>query len=242
MLDVWASRLEGTMAKEPEKVSFRERLRQFGMAFTFARRNDKFLLLWVVGAVLLGVALTVAAGLISGKWLWVVPIGLLLTVLLGMIAFSRRVAKATYNEIEGKPGAAAAVIANLRGGWRVTPAAAFTPQQDLVHRVVGRPGVVLIIEGSQQRLRNQIAQEKKRVNRIAPSTPIYELVIGDGEGEVSIRDLQRRLVKLPRNLTPREANSLHDRLAALASTAPPIPKAPMPKNMRMPKGPKAQRR
>lgn len=231
------------MAKEPEKVSFRDRLRQFGTAFTFARRHDKLLVLWLIGAFLVPLAAAVALSVVTGLWLFIMPAGFLFAVLATMIVFNRRISKATFAEIDGKPGAAAALLQNMRGNWRVTPAAAFTPQQDMAHRIIGRPGIILVVEGSVTRLKNAIAQEKKRIQRIAPDTPIYDVVIGDGEGEVPLRKLQSHLVKLPRNITPRQVNALEERLRALAGTKPPIPKGPLPKGARMPKGStKMQRR
>ena len=55
--------------------------------------------------------------------------------------------------MEGQPGAAAAALRMLRRGWKTDPAIAFTKQQDVVHRVVGPPGIVLIGEGNPNRLR-----------------------------------------------------------------------------------------
>jgi hypothetical protein len=38
----------------------------------------------------------------------------------------------------------------MRGDWRVTPAVGFTREQDLVHRVLGKPGVILVAEGARK--------------------------------------------------------------------------------------------
>ena len=43
--------------------------------------------------------------------------------------------EAQYEMIEGQPGAAAAIMENMRGGWTVTPAVHGQPQLDVVHRV-----------------------------------------------------------------------------------------------------------
>ncbi len=229
------------MAKDPEKVSFRERTRQLWVAFTFTRKHDKLLVPLLLIAFLIPIAAAVGLWLFAHtQWFFTLPLGVLLGVLLALILFGRRVAKATYAEVEGQPGAAAAILENIRGNWRLTPAIAVTPQQDVVHRVVGRPGVILVIEGSTQRLKNLIAQEKKRVARIAPEVPIYELAVGNEADQVPIRKLQARLLKLPRNITPKQVATLEKRLQALG-TRPPIPKGPMPKGARVPKM-KMQRR
>jgi hypothetical protein len=111
-----------------------------------------------------------------------------------------------------------------------------------VHRVVGRPGVILLIEGSPARLKNLIVQEKKRVSRVAPDVPVYDITVGDGEGEVPLRKLQTHFIKMPRNITPKQINALENRLQALTATRPPLPKGPLPKGARMPKGAKLNRR
>ena len=48
----------------------------------------------------------------------------------------------------------------------------------MVHRAVGRPGVVLVGEGSPNRLASLLAAEKKRVARVAYEVPIYEFQVG----------------------------------------------------------------
>ncbi|MGH3428849.1 MAG: DUF4191 family protein [Mycobacteriales bacterium] len=48
-------------------------------------------------------------------------------------------------------------------------------------------------------------------------------------------------MKLPRNITPKQVNSLEGRLSALG-VRPPIPQGPLPKGARMPKGAKISRR
>jgi hypothetical protein len=118
---------------------------------------------------------------------------------------------------------------------------AFTPQQDFVHRVVGRPGVILVVEGSPTRLKNLIVQEKKKVGRVAPEVPVYDVTVGAGQGQVPIRKLQTHFIKLPRNITPKQINAVESRLQALSATRPPLPKGPLPKGARMPKGAKLNR-
>jgi len=229
------------MAPSGEKTSFRDRLRQIGTAFSFTRRHDKLVVPLVIGAFLAPILIAVVVALLTGQWLTTIPLGVLTGVLLAMVIFSRRVASATYAEVEGKPGAAAAVLQNMRGNWRVTPAVAFTPQQDFVHRVVGRPGVILVVEGSPTRLKNLIVQEKKKVGRVVPEVPVYDVTVGAGQGQVPIRKLQTHFIKLPRNITPKQINAVESRLQALSATRPPLPKGPLPKGARMPKGAKLNR-
>jgi hypothetical protein len=230
------------MATSEEKLSFRDRFKQIGPAFSFVRRHDKLIIPLLLLTFLVPIAIGVGVALVTGDWLVTMPLAVALSLLLTMLVFTRRVARATYAEVEGKPGAAAAVLQNMRGNWRITPGVAATVQQDVVHRVVGRPGVILLIEGSPARLKNLIVQEKKRVSRVAPDVPVYDITVGDGEGEVPLRKLQTHFIKMPRNITPKQINALENRLQALTATRPPLPKGPLPKGARMPKGAKLNRR
>jgi hypothetical protein len=103
--------------------------------------------------------------------------------------------------------------------------------------MVGRPGVILIGEGSPNRLPSMLAAEKKRVSRVAYDVPIYDIQVGDEDGQVPIRKLQRHIVKLPRNLKGPAVADLNYRLKALPQTLQ-MPKGPIPKTGRVPKAPR----
>ncbi len=139
-----------------------------------------------------------------------------------------------FAQAEGTPGAAGWVLQNnLRGDWRPTLSIAGTSQLDAVHRLVGRPGVVLVGEGAPHRVRGLIAQEKKKVARIAGDTPIYDVIVGTGATEVTLRKLNTYLFKLPRNLNREQVAALDKRLQALGGGKPPLPQGPMPTNAKM---------
>jgi hypothetical protein len=116
----------------------------------------------------------------------------------------------------------------------VTPAVTGTTQLDAVHRVIGRPGVVLVAEGAPHRLKPLLAQEKKRVSRLIGDTPIYDVTVGNGEGQVPLAKLPRHLAKLPRNVTAAQVDSLESKLAVLATTrGTAMPKGPAPQSAKM---------
>jgi hypothetical protein len=167
------------------------------------------------------------------------PTALLLAIPMALLAatfwFSRRAMKAAYTQIDGQPGAAAAVIQSLRGGnWLVTPAVAVNKNQDIVNRVVGKPGVILVSEGPSSRVVPMLANERKRTARWLPDIPIYEIQVGNDEGQVPLSNLQKALGKLPRNLRGGEITEVRRKLDALgnAATSMPIPKGPMPTSSR----------
>jgi Domain of unknown function (DUF4191) len=111
----------------------------------------------------------------------------------------------------------------------------------MVHIVIGRPGVILLGEGQPQRVRTLIGQEKRRLSKVIGNTPLYDYVIGTGDGQLSIRKLRTTVMKLPRNLTGKDVNALDKRLAALMAR-PQMPKGAIPKNMRPSKGAFRQQR
>jgi hypothetical protein len=220
-------------AAAPPKVSRRERARQIGTAFKLTRQGDPRLVPLLLAAFLLPFALLLAIGFALGHPIYLGILGLLVAVVAVVAVFGRRMQKMQYAQVEGQPGAAAAVLQTVRGNWRVTPAVGFTREQDLVHRVVGLPGVILVAEGSPGRTRGLISTEKKKLSRFLGDTPVYDVTVGDGEGQIALKDLQRHLMKLPRNIKPAKVNELDRKLKAMAPALP-IPKGPMP--TRVPRG------
>jgi hypothetical protein len=219
------------MAKPQEKVSFGQRLKQIGMVFSFTAKQDKWFAPLAAAAVLIPLALTVVAVILWG-WLWL-PIGILAALLGLLIVLNLRSNRAMMNAAEGQPGAAASLLENMRGDWRVTPAVSSTTQMDMVHLVVGRPGVILLAEGSPQRARGLLSQEKRRLAKVIGTAPLYDYLVGQGEDELPIRKLRMTLMRLPRNLSGKDVNALDKRLKAL-SARPQMPKGSIPKNMRPP--------
>jgi hypothetical protein len=113
-----------------------------------------------------------------------------------------------------------------------------TRNQDVVHRAVGKGGIVLVGEGNPNRVKGLLAAEKKRMARIVLDVPVTDIIIGTGEGEVSLKKVRTILLKLPRVLPGPKVTEVNDRLRALGDLMKnmPVPKGPMPKGMRMPKG------
>jgi hypothetical protein len=202
-------------------------------AFKMQRREDKALLPWMIGVFLVITAVVFGIGLLTGIEWYALPLGVMLGILGAMIIFGRRVQSNVYRKADGQPGAAAWALDDLRGKWRVTQAVAGTTQMDAVHRVIGRPGVVLVAEGAPHRLKPLLAQEKKRVSRVVGQTPIYDIIVGQEEGQVPLRRLQANLMKLPRNISADQMDTLEKRLSALASRGAAMPKGPMPQGAKM---------
>jgi len=232
------------MASTPEKVGLKQRLRQILQVFKFVRGHDRLIVPLMLLAFGLPVVIGVVVAIFTSQWL-LIPLAVLIAVLASLVVFSRRVQKATYSQVEGQPGAALAVLESMPGNrnqksWKFTPAVQISQQQDVVHRVVGRPGVILLGEGAPHRVKQLISQERKRVNRVLSDVPVYDVLVGEDEDKVSIRKLQSHLTKMPKNLTPGQVGQVAQRLQGLGGARPPIPKGPMPTSGRAMKGAKQQ--
>ena len=211
----------------------RDQVRMVGQAYTLTRQNDPKLP-WVLLIAFVAVAAVVEVlGVLFDSPLLTIPIAVLLGLLAALILFGRRAQGSAYRQVEGQPGAAAWVLEGMRGDWRVTSGVAGTPQLDAVHRVLGRPGIVLVAEGSPTRVHNLLAAEKRKVARVVGDTPIYDIVVGDDEGQVPLRKLSSHVMKLPRNLSAAEVNSLGRRMAALGGPKMPVPGGPLPGGRQM---------
>ncbi len=214
---------------------------QMWQVFNMQRKQDKALIPLMLLAVLgIPLVLFLIGMLWGGQW-WMLPIGIAAGVVAAMFLFTRRVERDVYKRASGQSGAAGWAIENLRSGvgmtWRTKTAVAVTTQMDAVHRVIGLSGVVLVGEGASHRLKPLMAQQRKRLNRVAPGVPVHEIIAGDGEGEVPIAKLQRSLVKLPRNYKKNEVASLAARIEAMDNIGngpgAALPKGPMPKSANM---------
>jgi hypothetical protein len=210
------------------------RLAQIKILFTTTRKQDPKLIPWM----LVGLAVPTVIGLLIGfllgpLWMFI-PLGVLLGATVALNVLVKRFQRVAYAEMEGKPGAALAIVQRLRGDWRITETVQFNRNQDVVHRVVGRPGVVLLAEGSGRGARDLLGNEVRRVRRVAPDAPLHDIVVGQGEGEVPLKKLQITINKLPRVLKGADIEALDKRLRALGGATMPLPKGPVP--TRIPRG------
>jgi len=107
----------------------------------------------------------------------------------------------------------------------------------VVHRAVGKKGVILVGEGAPTRVGGLLAAERRKTERVAHGVPIFEFQVGSGEGQIPVSKLQREIVKIPGSLKPAAVSDLNYRLKALQPTMQ-APKGPMPKGARQPKMPR----
>ena len=216
------------------------RIAQMRQAYRITKNSDPniglILLLWflLVGGVFAVAMLLLFDRGVLGIILAVV-FGILTGVLAALIVFGRRAERAAYAQVEGQPGAAASALQMLRRGWIVKPVVAFTKNQDIVHRVVGKPGVILVGEGNPNRVKSLIASEKRKHARIVgESVPIVEVIVGREEGQVPLPKLNRHIQRMKKSVKPAEQTSIVNKLKALDAMRPaaPMPRGPVPTSMK----------
>jgi hypothetical protein len=227
-------------SKEPDENG--GRLKQIRLAYQMTKKSDPRVGLIVAAYGLLVFAVVLAVGFWWGHPVYLGILGALLGLLVAAIMFGRRAEKAVLGQMEGQPGAGAAVLNSLKRGWVVTPGVAADKAQNMVHRAVGRPGIVLVAEGRGVGVRQLLTKEKKKMARVADGVVVHDIVIGDDEaaGQVPLKKLQRHIMKLPVTMTKQQVGPVNDRLRALGDLLSnmPLPKGPMPKGARMPRGPR----
>ena len=208
-------------------------------SYTISRRTYPWIGWALLGTAVLLVALAVALALATDQavWYWVL-IALLLALVADMALLSWTVRRASYSQIEGKPGAAKLVLDQVLGrGWYLEsePVYINPKTEDVIWRLVGRPGVVLVAEGPGGRLQRPIADEQRVLRRILSTVPAHVINVGIDEGQTRLIDLWptiRKLPTKPTKLTDTEISQVSKRLSSLSSKGLPIPKGIDPTKIR----------
>ncbi len=197
-----------------------------GEAYRIAKRSYPALGWYLTATFLLSLTLFAVLGITTGRYIIWSVVGVMTAITLTLFVLTQFVRRASYAQIEGKPGAVGAVLGQIRRGWIVSQEPVrFNPRsQDLVFRAIGRPGVVLITEGPANRVQRLAAEERNSIKRIAPSAPVHIIQVGSEEGQVRIIDLQKALRKLPKQVSHREVAALASRFTAVRNNNIPIPK------------------
>src|SRR5699024_3758407 len=196
---------------------------QMWEAFQMQRKQDKALIPLMLLSILgMGLLFFLIGLLFNGQWFMLI-LGLGIGFLIAMIIFTRRLERDMYKRVEDQPGVAGWALDNqlknsVGMAWKVEQGIAMTRQQDIVHRVIGNPGVVFVAEGNKNRLKPMMTQLKRRVDKLAGGVPIYEVYVGDGEDEVPVGKLRNHLIRMPRQYNKNEVYSVVRRIEAMDAT------------------------
>ena len=227
----------------PKKKRFRERIlstvQNIKDSYTISRRTYPWIGWVLLGPAVLLIALAVVLALVTRQavWYWVL-MAVLLALVADMAILSWTVRRASYSQIEGRSGAAKLVLDQVLGrGWYLEsePVYINPKTEDVIWRLVGRPGVVLVAEGPGGRLQRPIADEQRVLRRILSTVPVHVINVGVEEGQTRLIDLWptiRRLPTRPTRLTDAEISQVSKRLSSLSSKGLPIPKGIDPTRVR----------
>lgn len=233
-VDIKAAKKQERAAKRARRKETRSQMWQ---AFQMQRKQDKALVPLMLLAFLgMGLVFFLIGLLFNGQW-FMLPLGLAVGFALAMFIFTRRLERDMYKRVEDQPGVAGWALEQqlkptIGVAWKVATGVAMTRQQDIVHRVIGNPGVVFVAEGDKRRLAATMSQLKKRVDKVAPGVPVYEMYVGKGEDEVEVGKLRNKIMRLPRNYNKNEVYANIRRIEAMDTmpgTTPGLPKGPMPR-------------
>jgi hypothetical protein len=214
----------------PEKQKWHKQLRE---TYSVASKHVSLLglKLILVFAVTFSAMFGIGVALNMMAFFTILAVGLAL--LITLIVFGRIAERAIYASVEDQLGAAASVLQSMspRTGFTTTPAVGVDKGQNMVHRVVGRPGVILVAEGSRPQ---QLLTEQKKIHaRFAPGVPIHEIIVGSNG--IQLRQLRKEIKKFPKALRPAATTELRRRFTALPANQIPIPKGPMPTRGKTPR-------
>jgi hypothetical protein len=220
------------------------RIKQLWQVFNLTRKTDKALVpfLFLTFFAPLGVGIAVALLFNNGSVLTLVlyiTTGLLLSVLLTLIVLGQRAERTAYKEISGKPGAVGAVLRSaLRRTWQASefPVAVNPRTQEAVYRAVGKPGVVLIAEGSPSKTKKMLEDERRAVLRAVPDISVHFIQVGTDPNETPLYKLNKKMRSLKNSLRKAEVLAVSHRLTSLSKgNLMPIPQGMDPSKVRAPK-------
>lgn len=208
------------------------RTRQFVETYKMTARNDKTFNWWVIGSALAAFALVGIIGLLTKTFwvLWVLA-GLMAAFSAAMIVMVWRAKKAILKQAKGQAGSAYAALQMLNTKkYTYAPGINATRQLDVIHRVVGPCGIVLVGEGAASRVRPLLQQEARKHENVVTGTKVTQIMLGDADNQVSLEELQKHIEKMPKVLQAYQATEVVTRLKALDAVRPkaPLPKGPMP--------------
>lgn len=187
-----------------------------------------------VGAFLVSLLLGfIGGGSTIGMIVWTV-----LGVVAGAVTFtaliSRRAEKMAYARIEGQPGAVGAILQTvLKRGWSGSeePVAVNAKSQDLLYRVSGRGGIVIIAEGHRSSVSRLVEEEKRKLAKVTSGVPVTVIWVCGDEHSVRLGELSKNIFKLPKTVRTAELGEINRRLSTMRLNVP-VPKGVDPTKVR----------
>ena len=203
-------------------------------AYKLVKKDSPLAIIWCLLVFTLILVFGIIIGNNLGHPIYAGFLSLPLAFLAGFFLFTRFANTAAFSSIEGQVGAGASVLMSIRRGFITTPAVNVNRDQDMVHRVSSKAGIILVGEGGYG-VKSLMQDERRKMERFLSGVPVSEVIVGDNQGQVSIRKLQKHLKKLPKKLSTVQLREVRARLRSVGGLNLPMPKGPMPTNIRMPR-------
>lgn len=213
------------MAKDSTSAPKRRWYQNFTDAYAVVKRTYSWIGIALIALPIIIIGVGVLIGILAHREIITIISAVMLAIVIDMALLAYLLRPAMYRQVDGRVGSVYAAISQIRRGWDISeePVAA-SKNQDLVWRLVGRPGVVLISEGPSSRAVPMMQAEKRRISRAISNVPVTFIQVGHGEGQVPLAKLNGKLRRLKKVLTKHEVPAVANRLNALGNRAIPVPK------------------
>jgi hypothetical protein len=203
-------------------------------AYRLVKKDSPLAIVWCLIIFVLVLTFGVIIGNNLGHPIYAAFLTLPIAFLAAFFLFTRYANSAAFASIQGQVGAGASVLMSIKRGFVTTPAVNVNRDQDMVHRVSGKAGIILVGEGGFG-VKSLMQDEKRKMERFLSGVPVTEVLVGDNQGQVSIRKLHKHLKKLPKKLNTTQLREVRARLRSVGGLNLPMPKGPLPTNIRMPR-------
>jgi hypothetical protein len=232
---VRAEKLRRKNSTDPRDMG---RIKQITTTYKMTAEYDNRLHLLTALAFAVPIVIAVVLGLVlkfsAFTWIMTIVTAIMVGLLLAMLLLVNRTKKATYKRYAGEVGSAEVALQMLDKKWVHDPVIAATKHKDVVHRAVGPGGIVLVSEGDPNRAKQLLLTEQRKHERVVSNVVITTIQMGDKEGQVPLNRLTDTVKKLPKVLQAHQVTDVRNRLRAIDAIRPkvPIPRGPMPTNMK----------
>jgi hypothetical protein len=203
-------------------------------AYKLVKKDSPLAVVWCLLIFVLVLTFGIIIGNNLGHPIYAGFITLPVAFLAAFFLFTRYANTAAFASIQGQLGAGASVLMSIKRGFVTTPAVNVNRDQDMVHRVSGKAGIVLVGEGGFG-VKSLMQDEKRKMERFLSGVPVTEVIVGENSGQVSIKKLHKHLKILPKKLNTAQLREVRARLRSVGGLNLPMPKGPMPTNVRMPR-------
>ena len=177
----------------------------------------------------------ISGGFIIGIALWVV-LAIISGYLSALLFLSRSANTAVFKKYANEPGRVSLVIGSLtRRNYKGTnqPVAVNPRTKDMVFRIVGPAGVILMGDGAPTSTKAMLEDERRKVQRIVANVTVHTIFCSESGDGTPLREMEKKVKSFKRALNRQEIRAVQNRLAAMDTRGGlPIPKGIDPMRVR----------